>query len=253
MNTKYSLLRKEMVETQIRERGITEREILNIFSALPRENFLPSELKENAYSDKPESIGFDQTISQPYMTALMTCVLGPKKGEEILELGTGSGYQTAVLAGLGAKVYTIEKIPELSLQAFLRLKELGYKVKLEPHPVFEKDYFDKAPQRKNNIFSDAGIGINPACINIKTGDGTLGWEENSPFSGIIVTAGSFKIPEPVLKQLSQGGRVVIPLGGRFSQNLVKITKINDSEFKKEKICGCMFVPLRGKYAWNDDA
>lgn len=252
MNSKYRILREKMVEDQMRKRGITEEEILNVFSTIPREEFLPPEFKGNAYSDKPESIGFGQTISQPYMTALMTSVLSPRKGEKILEIGTGSGYQTAILAGLGANVYTIEKVPELSLRAFSLLRGLGYEVRLEPHPDFEEVCFDKTPQRKNDIFSAAGMDINPACISIKVGDGTLGWEENSPFSGIIVTAGSFKVPDPVLKQLSKGGRVVIPLGGRLSQNLVKITKISGSEFKEEKICGCMFVPLLGKYAWNGD-
>ncbi|HEC68798.1 MAG TPA: protein-L-isoaspartate(D-aspartate) O-methyltransferase [Candidatus Omnitrophica bacterium] len=214
MRKNYSDLRREMVEEQIIARGIKDKRVISAFSEIPREEFVPFKFRDLAYRDFPLSIGYGQTISQPYMVALMTEVLDPFPGEKILEIGTGSGYQSAILAYLGAKVFSIERIPELAKKAQENLVRLGYQVQ------------------------------------IKVGDGTLGWEEEAPFAGIIVTAGVDKVPSPLMKQLAIGGRMVIPLGGRLSQVLTKIEKLAENNFRKEEICGCIFVPLLGKYGYS---
>lgn len=203
-----------MVAEQIQSRGIENAEILKAFREVPRERFLSSYAKNSSYEDHPVSIGFGQTISQPYIVALMTEVLNPLKGEKILEIGTGSGYQAAILSHLGVNLYSIERLPELAKKAREILEELGYSVK------------------------------------IKVDDGTLGWEKEAPFSGIIVTAASYKIPAPLFEQLGIGGRLVIPLGGELSQVLTKITKQTKERFSEEKICGCVFVPLLGEHGFK---
>lgn len=209
----FSLLRKEMVETQLRKRGLNDERILRAFLEVPREEFVPFEKRDFAYQDLPLSIGFGQTISQPYIVALMTQVLAPQEGDKILEVGTGSGYQSAILAYLGARVYSIERMPALARRAEEVLTRLGYKVK------------------------------------IKVGDGTLGWKEEAPFKGIIVTAASFRLPPPLIEQLQKGGRIVIPLGGMLSQTLT-LLKEDEGTLKEEKICGCVFVPLIGEYGFK---
>ncbi len=212
--SKYSILREEMVGDQILSRGIKDERIIRAFLNVPREEFVPEELRDLAYRDSPLSIGFEQTISQPYMVALMTEVLDPSPGEKILEIGTGSGYQSAILAYLGAKVFSIERVSQLAEKAKDALSKLGYQVK------------------------------------IKVGDGTTGWKEEAPFSGIIVTAGVDKVPPPLIEQLEIGGRIVIPLGNRFSQTLTKIEKLSQGRIREERICGCIFVPLIGKYGFS---
>ena len=212
----YTDERLDMVNIQLAHREISDKRVLDAMSKVPRHIFVPSEVVSIAYTDQPLSIGKSQTISQPYMVALMSECLRLKGGEKILELGTGSGYQTAVLAELGSFVYTIEKISALSIGAQGTLKHLGYE-----------------------------------NIRFKTGDGTLGWPENAPYDGIMVTAGAPHVSQVLIDQLSDGGRIIIPVGNSFSQELVVVSKIN-KKIRTKNICGCMFVPLIGKHGWNSE-
>jgi len=209
----YKNLRKKMVEEQIIARGIKDKRLIDVLYKLERHRFVPENSKNSAYGDFPLPIGEGQTISQPYMVALMTECLSLKGDEKVLEIGTGSGYQTAILAELAREVYSIERIESLKLKAEKILNELGY-----------------------------------TNIKIKLGDGTLGWPEEAPFDRIIVTAATQDIPLPLLEQLNDRGIVVIPLGDRFSQVLAKIEKKNN-QIIREDICGCVFVPLIGKYGF----
>ena len=210
----FKELRSEMVSRQIFSRGITGPKILEAFKSVARHVFVPDSQKSFAYNDCPLPIGNDQTISQPFIVALMTKTLDVKAGMSVLEIGTGSGYQAAILGFLGAKVYSVECIEPLAKKAQELFSLLGYK------------------------------------IAVKIGDGTLGWPENSPYDRIIVTAAAPEIPEALIAQLKIEGKLVIPLGKRFTQDLVVVCKISQSEVKKESICGCRFVPLVGKYGWN---
>ena len=212
----YTDERLNMVDVQLAHRGIKDKRVLDTIRKVTRHLFVPSELASVAYADQPLSIGESQTISQPYMVALMSECLRLSGGEKILELGTGSGYQTAILAELGSFVYTIEKINTLSIGAQRTLEHLGYE-----------------------------------NIKFKVGDGTVGWAKNAPYDRIIVTAGAPKISKVLIDQLSEGGRMVIPVGNSFSQELVVVSKIN-RKIKTENICGCMFVPLIGEYGWNNE-
>ena len=212
----YTNERLNMVDIQLAHRGISDKRVLDAMSKVPRHIFVPSEVVSIAYTDQPLSIGESQTISQPYMVALMSECLKLSGGEKILELGTGSGYQTAILAELGDLVYTMERISMLSIRAQGTLKDLGYK-----------------------------------NIRFKTGDGTLGWPENAPYDGIMVTAGAPHVSQVLIDQLSDGGRIIIPVGNSFSQELVVVSKIN-KKIRTKNICGCMFVPLIGKYGWNSE-
>lgn len=212
-NLDFDGMRKRMVEEQLVGRGISDKRVLGAFLKVPRHKFIPDEYVESSYSDCPLPIGSGQTISQPYMVALMTEHLGLKGPERVLEVGTGSGYQTAILAELAGGVYSIERIDELARKADEALKELGY------------DNF-----------------------SIKVGDGTLGWEEEAPYGGIIVTAGTPQIPQSIIKQLKDGGRLVIPVGGAFSQILTIAEKKGES-IKTASVCGCVFVPLIGEEGW----
>lgn len=214
MREDYRLLREQMVEVQLKRRGIRDSRILDAFKNIPREYFVPEDKREFAYEDRPLSIGLNQTISQPYMVALMTEVLKPLKGEKILEVGTGSGYQTAILAYLGARVYSIERYPELMEKAKQSLRRLNL------------------------------------SVDIKVGDGSLGWPEESPFVGIIVTAGALKIPPPLLEQLDINGRFIAPVGGALSQSLTKVIKKDKDEFHRTNITNCVFVPLVGKFGFK---
>ncbi|MFA5114672.1 MAG: protein-L-isoaspartate(D-aspartate) O-methyltransferase [Candidatus Omnitrophota bacterium] len=210
----YAVLRKRMVEEQIIARGINDNPILEAFYKVERHRFVPEDLQGKAYEDYPLPIGDSQTISQPYIVAVMTEALQLERNEKVLEIGTGSGYQAAILAELAAEVYSIERIPELGKRAAGILKELGYQ-----------------------------------NITLKMGDGTLGWIEESPFDRIIITAASEKIPLPLIEQLREGGRIIAPLGGTFSQMLT-LGKKKNSTLLYEKVCGCTFVPLVGKHAAN---
>ena len=213
----FEEMRRAMVEEQLVGRGISDERVLKAFRKVPRHKFVPGEYIEGSYDDNPLSIGSGQTISQPYMVALMTQCLGLMGGERVLEIGTGSGYQTAILAELACEVYSVERIADLSLGADKSMKELGY-----------------------------------TNFNIKIGDGTLGWEEFAPYDGIIVTAGAPSMPGRLILQLKEGGRLVIPVGGSFSQVLT-IAEKTVAGIKITPVCGCMFVPLIGKDGWRDTA
>ncbi|HPD60975.1 MAG TPA: protein-L-isoaspartate(D-aspartate) O-methyltransferase [Thermodesulfobacteriota bacterium] len=208
--------REQMVKHQLILRGIKDKRVLEAMRKVPRHFFVPENLRESAYHDGPLSIGEGQTISQPYMVALMTECLGLKGGEKVLEIGTGSGYQTAILAELAKHVYTIERVPILLEKAQQVLAHLGY-----------------------------------TNIKFKLGDGTYGWQEESPFDGIIVTAGAPDISPVLVAQLNDGGVLVIPVGSRYSQSLYKVTKRGDT-IEKEICTLCVFVPLIGKYGWKDN-
>jgi protein-L-isoaspartate(D-aspartate) O-methyltransferase len=209
----YEEMRGRMVDEQIMGRGIADKRTLDALRKVPRHEFVPEKLRMSAYSDYPLPIGSGQTISQPYMVALMTERLGLKGDEKILEIGTGSGYQTAILAELCRQVYSIERFEGLAEVARGILARLGY--------------------------------VN---FKIKVGDGTLGWEEFAPYDGAIVTAGAPGIPESLAAQIKEGGRIVIPIGSEFSQVLTVAEKTGKI-VNASPVCGCMFVPLIGKEGW----
>ena len=206
--------RKEMVHNQIIPRGIKDKKVINTMLKVPRHRFVEEKFYESAYADHPLPIGEGQTISQPYMVALMTECLQLKGKETVLEIGTGSGYQSAILAELAKKVYTLERIESLVIHARKVLTDLNYK-----------------------------------NIEVLLGDGSCGLSEVSPFGGIIVTAGSPDIPQTLIDQLEERGRLVIPVGGSFSQTLTVITK-KRGKIEKKEVCGCVFVPLIGEYGWE---
>lgn len=201
-----------MVQEQLVARGITDKRVLDVMSWLERHKFVPDRMKEYAYEDMPLPIGKGQTISQPYIVALMTQVLELKGNEKVLEVGTGSGYQAAILAELTKEVYTIEIIENLGKEAEERLKELGY-----------------------------------TNIKVKIGDGYYGWQEYAPFDAIIVTAAAGAIPQPLIDQLKVGGRIVIPVGDESEQKLLLIQKQPGGKLKENEITGVLFVPLVGEH------
>jgi protein-L-isoaspartate(D-aspartate) O-methyltransferase len=214
MTHDYRLAREKMVKNQLIPRGIADEGVLRAMGKIYRHLFVEEALIGEAYNDHPLPIGHKQTISQPYIVALMTEALQLTGNEKTLEIGTGSGYQTAILAELSKAVYTVERIEPLLEKAKTLLGQLGYA----------------------NIF-------------FKTFDGTLGWEDFAPFDAIIVTAGAPKIPQPLMDQLSEGGRLVIPVGNRYSQDLVKVTRVKGT-FKEESLGGCRFVDLIGVFGWK---
>lgn len=211
----FEIARKRMVETQIVSRGVKDRRLLEAMLKVPRHVFVEEAMAAQAYSDTPLPIGEKQTISQPYMVALMTELLELTGKEKVLEIGTGSGYQAAILATMADRVYTVERIRPLALKARKALDSLGL--------------------------------LN---VNIKISDGTVGWEEEAPFDAIIVTAGAPEVPEKLVEQLAPGGRLVIPVGNQFEQVLVRITKQEDGSLVRENVTGCRFVKLVGKYGWS---
>ncbi|MBN2380444.1 protein-L-isoaspartate(D-aspartate) O-methyltransferase [candidate division WOR-3 bacterium] len=199
-----------MVSLQLASRDITDKRVLDAFGKVPRHAFVPDSSKASAYGDFPLSIGDCQTISQPYMVALMTQFLELKGNEKVLEVGTGSGYQAAILAELAAEIYTIEYIPSLAKSAEERLDSMGYE-----------------------------------NIHVKSGDGYLGWPENAPFDGIIITCAPEKLPQPLIEQLKVGGRLVVPVGSQgYAQTLTIYTK-TDTGLVTRYEGGCFFVPMRG--------
>tara|TARA_Y100000310_G_scaffold203351_1_gene203586 strand:- start:21247 stop:22008 length:762 start_codon:yes stop_codon:yes gene_type:complete len=208
---KYTELRKNMVEQQLKTRYIIDEKVLDVMGKIERHKFVPDVLKNNAYDDNPLPIGYGQTISQPYIVALMTQALEVDKNNKVLELGTGSGYQAAVLSKLVKEVYTIEIISKLADSAEQRLKNLGY----------------------NNV-------------KVKNADGYFGWEEFAPYDAIIVTAAANHIPLPLLEQLKDNGKLIIPLGSTLTfQTLTLVTK-KGNDLETEFITGVRFVPLTGK-------
>ncbi len=200
-----------MARVQLKGRGIKDGRVLNAMEKVPRHRFVPAGLGREAYGDYPVPIGESQTISQPYMVALMTEHLRLKGGERVLEVGTGSGYQTAILAELAEEVYTVERIGTLSRRAEELIRELGY-----------------------------------TNVAFRVGDGSGGWLENAPYDGIMVTAGAPRVPDVLIKQLNEGGRLVIPVGGSYSQDLTLVEK-EGGKISERCISGCVFVPLIGKH------
>jgi protein-L-isoaspartate(D-aspartate) O-methyltransferase len=214
---RYAKQRKKMVDSQIRSRGVLDERVLRAMEKIPRHLFIDEGLIDQAYNDNPLPIGEKQTISQPYIVALMTQALELKSRDKVLELGTGSGYEAAILAELADRVFTIERIASLAQKARKLLESLNY-----------------------------------YNVVIRVGDGTYGWREESPFDAIAVSAGSPSIPRMLVEQLAIGGRLVIPVGGRYSQSLIKLTRLseNPDDVKKEDLGGCRFVSLIGEHGWK---
>lgn len=205
----YRVLRHQMVATQLIPRGITDERVLDAFRKVPREKFVPENVRSSAYDDCALPIGHGQTISQPYMVAIMTELLGLKGKEKVLEIGTGSGYQAAILSELCARVYSIERVSELAAKAKKTLNELGY-----------------------------------ANVEVIVADGTKGFSGDSLYDRIIVTAAAEKIPSPLLDQLVDGGKLVMPVGDRYFQTLTIVSREKDKIITEQSI-GCVFVPLVG--------
>ena len=213
----YAGQRRKMIEGQLLERGIQDLVVMEAMGRVPRHLFVNSSLQHRAYGDCPLPIGENQTISQPYIVALMTQVLQLNGEERVLEIGTGSGYQTAILAELASQVFTIERIKPLAKNTKLLLERLRY---------------------KNIMF--------------KAFDGTYGWRDQSPFNAILISASTPEVPTALIEQLADKGRLVGPVGGRESQDLIVLNK-NGSRVARRKIGNCKFVPLIGKFAWSEEA
>jgi len=208
--------RKRMVEKDLRGRGITDERVLAAMQKVPRHRFVDEKFRHLAYSDSPLPIGEGQTISQPYIVALMTQLLDIHPGEKVLEIGTGSGYQAAVLAELTDKVYSIEIIESLAKKAKKTLDELGY-----------------------------------SSVKVKIGDGYFGWEEYAPYDAIIVTAASPHIPPPLVRQLKEGGRLIIPLEDTEGHQTLTLVRKIDGKLDVEYISGVIFVPMTGEVLKRD--
>jgi protein-L-isoaspartate(D-aspartate) O-methyltransferase len=215
MTHDYRLARERMVKNQLIPRGIADENVLRVMGKIQRHLFVEEALVGEAYNDHPLPIGNKQTISQPYIVALMTEALELTGEEKVLEIGTGSGYQTAILAELSDKVCTVERIDPLLEKSKNLLQSLGY----------------------TNIY-------------FKAYDGTFGWKDFAPYDAIMVTAGAPKVPEPLLKQLADGGRMIIPIGNKYSQDLIKVTRVED-RFVEKSFGGCRFVDLIGEHGWKD--
>jgi protein-L-isoaspartate(D-aspartate) O-methyltransferase len=210
----FDLARKRMVEEQIIARGINNPRVLAVMGSVPRHCFVPLDDLAWAYSDGPLPIGYGQTISQPYIVALMTELLEVEQTDRVLEVGTGSGYQAAVLGELAAKIHTVEVIPGLAFQAEKTLAKLGF-----------------------------------SHIHVHTGDGSPGWPEAAPYNRILVAAAAPEVPQALLDQLSDGGRLVIPVGNRSVQQL-EVWKRTGQEFSHRNSLDVCFVPLRGQFGWK---
>jgi protein-L-isoaspartate(D-aspartate) O-methyltransferase len=213
----YQRQREEMVRWQIEARGIKDPTVLSAFHNVPRHLFVSEALMDQAHGDFPLPIGEGQTISQPYIVAEMTEALAISKEDRVLEIGTGSGYQAAILAAIAYRVYTVERIHSLYLKTRKLFDDLKY----------------------HNIVT-------------RYSDGTCGWKDESPFDAIIVTAGSPNIPKPLVDQLAPGGRLVIPVGNRFTQELMKLYKDIDGKVYSINMGGCRFVKLIGEHGWKDE-
>lgn len=205
----YAADRERMVREQIESRGIRGAELLRVLRATPRHLFVPLASRPMAYDDHPVPIGYEATISQPYIVALMTDLLAPRKTDRVLEIGTGSGYQAAVLSQLAQQVYTIEIVPELAKSAQRTLSDLGYR-----------------------------------NVTVRQGDGYKGWPEQAPFAGIMVTAAPPEVPQALIDQLANGGRLVAPVGVGWNQELVLIEKDANGRIRRRSAGGVVFVPMR---------
>jgi len=212
---KFAILRENMVRYDIKGRGIADAQVLRVMGRMPREEFVPGQYRSQAYSDGPLPTGQGQTISQPYIVALMTERLRLNRELEVLEIGTGSGYQTAILAGLSKKVYTVERITELMESARVVLK---------------------------------GLGIDNVQFHI--GDGSCGWPEDRVFDRIMITAAVPRIPQPLMEQLADGGLIVAPVGSRWAQELIVCEK-RSGEIRRAGVCDVQFVKLYGEYGFKE--
>jgi len=215
MGADFQKMRSDMVEQQIQRRGVRDPATLQAMRDVPRHLFVPEIMRPYSYEDGPLSIGHGQTISQPYIVALMTEAAKLKPGDIVLEIGTGSGYAAAVLAKIVKEVYTVERLAPLAARAEKEFKEQGY-----PN------------------------------IHVKVGDGTLGWKEHGPYDAIIVTAGAPVIPESFIDQLKLNGRVIIPVGDELGQQLLRLTKTLGSTYQREMLEYVRFVPLIGEQGWQ---
>jgi len=215
---RFQKQRMKMVEAQIRARGIKDQRVLAAMEKIPRHLFIDEGLIDQAYNDSPLPIDRQQTISQPYMVALMSEAMGLTGDERVLEIGTGSGYQTAILAELAERVFSIERIAALAARARKILDALNY-----------------------------------YNVAIRVGDGTYGWREEAPYAAIMVTAGAPRVPRILIEQLAVGGRLVIPVGSRYSQALLKLTRLSEDpdDLKREELGGCRFVDLIGEHGWEN--
>lgn len=213
----FAQARHDMVETQIRKRHITNRRVLECLERVPRHEFVPAEFRNRAYEDAPLPIGAGQTISQPYIVAAMTSALDLRGDERVLEIGTGFGYQAAVLACLSREVFTVEFRAELATEAAERLARLGY-----------------------------------GTVHVHCGDGTLGLSEFAPYDAILVAAAAPSVPAPLLAQLAEGGRMVVPVGGAENQDLRLIERSHDT-LRTTMLEPCRFVPLLGAHGWKDSS
>lgn len=212
----YASKRQWMVETQLLSRGFRDPRVIDAMRKVPRHLFLDEALWPEAYEDHPVPIGEKQTISQPYIVALMTEALQLQGHETVLEIGTGSGYQTAILAELADRVYSVERLPNLAKKARKTIDQLKY-----------------------------------SNIVITIGDGTLGWKEHAPYDGIIVTAAAPYPPKPLLEQMKIGGRLVVPIGDEFTQDLTVYIRKDQEKYEKESYGGCRFVKLIGEQGWRE--
>ncbi len=212
MNDRYQSARRALIE-RLRERGIEDLDILYAFDRVPRHEFIPAAMAHRAYEDAPLPIGFAQTASQPSLQALYVHLLQVRRADKVLEIGTGSGYQTAVLAHLAARVYSIERVRELSARARLALDRL----------------------RLSNVA-------------LLVGDSTLGWSRYAPYDAILVTAAAPEVPAPLLDQLAEGGRMLVPVGTREAQRLLLIRRTARG-LESEEVLDCTFVPLLGRFGW----
>jgi protein-L-isoaspartate(D-aspartate) O-methyltransferase len=214
--THFETFRHLMVEHQLERRGIRDPLVLEAMRSVPREAFVPPDLADEAYADGPLPIGEGQTISQPYIVALMVEALELRRGERVLEIGAGSGYAAAVLAEIAAEVYTVERHAPLAREARERLRALGYE-----------------------------------NVQLRVGDGSRGWPEHAPYDAIVVAAGAPEVPEALKEQLAVGGRLVIPVGqGRTLQELLRLRRLSETEYQREELGGVRFVPLVGEQGWE---
>jgi protein-L-isoaspartate(D-aspartate) O-methyltransferase len=207
--------REAMVETQLRKRGVKDERVLQAMATVPRHEFVPPQSRRAAYKDEPLAIGDGQTISQPYIVASMSAALGLSGSEKVLEIGTGSGYQAALLALLAREVYSVEFRADLAKSAAERLERLGFE-----------------------------------NVHVHCGDGSTGLKELAPFDAILVAAAAPSMPEPLLEQLGEGGRIIAPIGAEDHQELVRMTR-HGNQYLSERREACRFVPLVGRYGWKD--
>src|SRR6266446_2780552 len=212
----FAAQRQRMVEQQLKTRGIKDERVLAAMAKVPREEFIPVDARADAYEDGPLPIGYDQTISQPYIVAFMTEQLRPKPGDRVLEIGSGSGYQAAILAELSAEVYSIEIIEPLAKTAEATLRRLGYK-----------------------------------NVHVKIGDGYQGWPEHAPYDAVIVTCAPDHVPRPLVEQLKEGGRIIIPVGSPDDQQLYLLEK-KDGRLQQRTVLPVRFVPMTGEARLTSD-